>query len=38
LAAIGVFKAFAIKPEQIQKIVKKINGIPGRMEDIPNNQ
>ncbi|MFA5917779.1 MAG: UDP-N-acetylmuramoyl-L-alanyl-D-glutamate--2,6-diaminopimelate ligase [Candidatus Gracilibacteria bacterium] len=36
LASIGVFIAFGLKPEQIQKIIKSINGVAGRMEEVEN--
>ncbi|MCP4523101.1 MAG: UDP-N-acetylmuramoyl-L-alanyl-D-glutamate--2,6-diaminopimelate ligase [Candidatus Gracilibacteria bacterium] len=36
LASIGVFISFGFKPEQIEKAINGIVGIPGRMEEIKN--
>ncbi|MDP2090858.1 MAG: UDP-N-acetylmuramoyl-L-alanyl-D-glutamate--2,6-diaminopimelate ligase [Candidatus Gracilibacteria bacterium] len=38
LAAIGVFISLGIKGEEITRIIKLINGVPGRMETIENNE
>nr|MDD3720500.1 UDP-N-acetylmuramoyl-L-alanyl-D-glutamate--2,6-diaminopimelate ligase [Candidatus Gracilibacteria bacterium] len=37
LASIGVFISFGLKPDQIKKIIKSIEGVAGRMEEIENN-
>ena len=35
-AAIGVFMAFGMKPQEIEKAIKEMPGIPGRMEEVSN--
>ena len=37
-AAIGVFMAFGMKPQEIEKAIKEMPGIPGRMEEVKNNE
>jgi UDP-N-acetylmuramoyl-L-alanyl-D-glutamate--2,6-diaminopimelate ligase len=36
LAAMGVFLSLGMKPEEIQKSILDVEGVPGRLEDIKN--